>query len=172
MLMVLLVVFMILSVVMSIWALVIIFKRSILGGLLTLFLGLPILYYLIVGWGKEEGDIRKPFFLSVIFYVIAIGAGFKYVSNTADEFKQQFEVPASAARRAPLFPEPASNPSAERVRVRDTTPALRPTTAPQYPAQRVETVRTAREAPRRQRPAQTDCVYKPVMTDEDMAKCR
>jgi hypothetical protein len=171
MLMVLLVVFLILSVVMSIWALVIIFKRSIVGGLLTLFLGLPMLYYLIVGWGKEEGDIRKPFFLSIIFYVIAIGAGFKYVSSTADEFKQQFEVPAPTARRAPLFPEPAPTRAAESVRVRD-TPAPRPAAAPQFPAQRVETVRTAREEPRRQKPAQSDCIYKPVMTDEDMAKCR
>ena len=177
MLIALLVVFLILSVAMSIWALVIIFKRSILGGVLSLIFGLPMLYYLIVGWGKEEGDIRKPFFLSVIFYFMAIGAGFKLVSSAGDEMKQQLEMQAPAARRAPLFPEPAPTrttesaprpretaPPAEMVRVRETPQATGvPRPAAQRPAAREE---------RRQQASQGGCVYKPVMTDEDIAKCR
>ena len=183
--MILLIVFMILSFAMSIWALVIIFKRSVLGGVLTLFLGLPMLYYLVIGWGKEEGDIRKPFFLSVIFYLMAIGAGFKYISGAAGEFKE-LEVPAPTARRAPLFPDPAPTPAAaprvretappaEIVKVKDApaaqpaAPAAQPVAAPRAPVQRAV---ATKEEPRRPQAAQSNCVYKPVMTDEDLAKCR
>jgi hypothetical protein len=182
MLIALLVIFLILSFAMSIWAIVIIFKRSILGGVLTLVLGIPMLYYLVVGWGKEEGDIRKPFFLSIVFYLMALGAGFKLVSSASDEMKQQLEQQAAPApRRAPLFPEPAPTPAAaprardtappaEIVRVREAPAAAQPAaapraTAPQRPA-------PVREEPRRPQAAQSNCVYKPVMTDEDLAKCR
>ena len=156
--MVLLVVFLILSVVMSIWALVIIFKRSIVGGLLTLFLGIPMLYYLVTGWGKEGEDIKKPFFLSIIFYVIAIGAGVKLAANAAGEV-QRLDLSAPAARSAPRFREPAQ----------PVTPAAQPVAAPRAPVQRPVAVR---QEPRRPQAAQSNCVYKPVMTDEDMAKCR
>jgi hypothetical protein len=187
MLIVLLIIFMILSFAMSIWALVIIFKRSVVGGLLTLFLGLPMLYYLVIGWGKEEGDIRKPFFLSIIFYLVAIGAGVKYISSAAGEMQQQLEMQAPSARSASRVRGPALTPTesaprirdtappAEIVKVRDTpaaqpvTPAAQPVAAPRAPAPRPV---AAREEPRRPQASQSGCVYKPVMTDEDMAKCR
>jgi hypothetical protein len=40
------------------------------------------------------------------------------------------------------------------------------------PVERAEAYRPVQAPPARQKPAQSNCVYKPVMTDEDMAKCR
>jgi len=165
----LLIILMILSFGCSIWALVIIFKRSIVGGLLSLFLGLPMLYFLVTGWGKEGEDIKTPFFLSLILYGIAIAIGvsmgFSAAKEMEAEFKQQMSAPAS--RPAPSFREAPSAP--QNVRVSD-TPAPRPVAAPQ--ASGVPRTETVKLGPSRQRPLNNGCVYKPVMTDEDMAKCR
>lgn len=174
----LLVILIVLSFACSIWALVIIFKRSIVGGLLSLFLGLPMLYFLVTGWGKEGEDIKTPFFLSIILYGIAIAIGvsmgFGAAKQMQDELKQQMSAPP--ARTSPSFRE--SQPTAEPLRREPQAPATQPAFAPQpAPAQRMvvhreEPARPAQEAPRKQRPAQSNCVYKPVMTDEDIAKCR
>jgi hypothetical protein len=154
----------VLTLVTGIWALVIIFRRSIIGGLLSLFFGLPMLYFLVTGWGKEGEDIRTPFFLMFVLWAIAIAVGAKFYSNRVEE-ERQLELSAPA-QSTPRFREPA--PATESTRIRD-TPAAPPAAAPQFPVQRAETVK---EAPRRPKAAQSNCVYKPVMTDEDLAKCR
>jgi hypothetical protein len=163
MLFALLIVLIILSFACSIWALVIIFKRSIIGGLLSLFFGLPMLYFLVTGWGKEGEDIKAPFFLSLVLYGIAIAIGVSMGAGAAkdmqDGFKQQMSAPP--ARSAPSFREP-STPPPESVRISN-PPAPQATGVP-----RTDMVK---DAPRRKR-VQSDCVYKPVMTDEDIAKCR
>ena len=169
MLIALLVVFLVLSVVTNIWVLVIIFKRSILGGVLSLFFGLPILYFLVTGWGKEGQDIKFPFFLSFLFYAIAIAVGVKYTTGKVAE-AMQIEMPASATQRTPAFREPAPATDSTRFRETPAAPAARPVAAPQ--AGGVPRPEAGKEAPRRPRAAQGNCVYKPVMTDEDMAKCR
>ena len=145
-----LIVFMILSVVMSIWALVINFKRSIVGGLLTLFLGLPILYYLVIGWGKE-GETYASLFPVDHLLCHRHRRGVKYAFNAGDEFKQ-IDMSAPAARRLPCSPN-GSDPGS-RKRASQETPPPRPAAAPQFPAQRAEPVRTAREEPRRPKAAQ------------------
>lgn len=163
----------------NIWALVIVFKRSVIGGLLSLFLGLPILYFLVTGWGKEGEDIKKPFFLSFLFAGIGIALTFSMIGGAALDMQKQMEqqMQAPAARSTPSFREPAPAPAAERVR--DTAPASQPVAAPQraaapaaMPAYRAEKPKPVQQEPTRPKPAQGNCVYKPVMTDEDLAKCR
>jgi len=178
----------------SLWAIYIIFKRSLVGALLSLFLGIPILYYLVKGWGKEGEDIRKPFFASIILYAIAGALGVSMVTDSEELKKMQASEPpartapkASVATKQPEAPKAAEAPKpadapkpAEVVSVKAPpvpapspvaapAPAPSPRAAAPRPApQRVEPVR---EAPRAQQAAPT-CVYKAVMTDEDMARCR
>jgi hypothetical protein len=166
----------VLSFAASIWALVIIFKRSIIGGLLSLFLGLPMLYFLVTGWGKEGEDIRKPFFLSLILYGVAIAIGVSMGIGAAKDMQDQLQQQMSAppARSTPAFRE--TTPAAESVRT--SAPAQAPSIPsiqsipPQRTETRTETARPVQQTSSRPRRAQSDCVYKPVMTDEDMAKCR
>lgn len=153
----------ILIIVTNIWALVIIFRRSILGGVLSLIFGFPILYFLVTGWGKEGEDIRTPFFLTFILAGIALALGLSVSKNVVKELQPELSAPAT--RPAPSFREA---PASESTRVTD-TPRTLPADAPQAGMRRPEAVK---QAPRRQRPAQSDCVYKPVMTDEDLAKCK
>ena len=179
-----------LSFVTNIWALVIIFKRSVVGGLLSLFLGLPILYYLVTGWGKEGEDIKKPFFATLILWAIGI-AFFIFAAKDLVEASMQQMTPAApsapSARQAPAPREnirvqetPAPKPAAEPQPVAAPQPAIaaQPAAAPRPAAlqkvsnPRAETARPIQEAPRRPQAVQGGCVYKPVMTDEDMAKCR
>jgi hypothetical protein len=162
----------------NIWALVIIFKRSVIGGLLSFFFVLPILYFLVTGWGKEGEDIKKPFFLSFLFAGIGVALMFSMVGGAALDMQKQIDqqMQAPSARPGPSFREPA--PAAESSRVRDTAPAPQPVSAPQRPAApanpayRTEAPKPVQQAPSRPGPAQSNCVYKPVMTDEDLAKCR
>jgi hypothetical protein len=159
-------IFIALAVITNIWVLVIIFRRSILGGLLSLFFGLPILYFLVTGWGKEGEDIRTPFFLSFLLCLFAIGVGLKAGLSAGEEAKQtDFSVPA--AQSTPKFREPA--PATDSARTRE-APRTQPVAAPQ--AAGVPRPEAVKLGPSRQRPARSDCVYKPVMSDEDMAKCR
>lgn len=51
--MMLLIGFLVLFVGPWIWMLVIIFRRSVVGGLLTLLFGFPAFYFLVPGWGEE-----------------------------------------------------------------------------------------------------------------------
>jgi len=168
----LMVLFIALSVATNIWMLVIIFKRSIVGGLLSLFFGLPVLYFLVTGWGKEDQDIKKPFFLSLLLAGLAGACAFSTMKGMADDVRKQLDdqkqLSAPATRSAPSFREPSS-PPAGSVRISN-PPEQRTVAAPQQ-ATGVPRPEAAKPAPRRQR-AQSDCVYKPVMTDEDLAKCR
>jgi hypothetical protein len=56
------------------WLVARIGKSSIIGAILTFFLGLPALYFLFKHWGDEELDIRVPFFVSLIPLALAIVA--------------------------------------------------------------------------------------------------
>ena len=165
----LLVIAVVMSLVTTVWSLVIIFRRSILGGVLSLLFGLPMLYYLVTGWGKEGEDIKLPFFLNIACWLVVGAVAMKSAKNMVEEAMQR-QASEPAVHSTPRFREPS--PAAENVRVRDSSPPVRaaqPAFAPQVSEQRTG---GAKEAPRRQRPAHSDCVYKPVMTDEDMAKCR
>ena len=165
----------IVSIVTTIWALVIIFKRSVLGGVLSLFFGLPMLYFLITGWGKEGEDIKFPFFLNIFCWVIVGAVAFTTAPKLLDEAGLR---PASgtAPRGASSFRD--TTPASDGAHFRETSntqPMAAPRPSSQPPAslrQPVQQVEVKKEAPRRQRRAHSDCVYKPVMTDEDMAKCR
>jgi hypothetical protein len=160
----------IVSIVTSIWALVIIFKRSVLGGVLSLFFGLPILYFLVTGWGKEGEDIKFPFFLNIFCWLIVGAVAFTTVPKMVDEAGLR---PSSGG--ASSFRD--TSPASDGARFRETS-NTQPMAAPrssQPPAslrQPVQQAEVKKEAPRRQRAARSDCVYKPVMTDEDIAKCR
>lgn len=165
----LLVIAVVMSLVTTVWSLVIIFRRSVLGGVLSLLFGLPILYYLVTGWGKEGEDIKVPFFLNFACWLVVGAVAMTSAKNLVEEaVRRQASEPA--AHRTPRFREPA--PAAENMHVRDTSPstqATQPAFAPRLPEQRTGGVK---EAQRRPRAAHSDCVYKPVMTDEDIAKCR
>lgn len=56
------------------WLIARIGKGSIIGAILTFFLGLPALYFLFKHWGDEELDIRVPFFVNLIPLALAIVA--------------------------------------------------------------------------------------------------
>jgi hypothetical protein len=153
-------------------------KRSIIGGLLSLFLGFPVLYFLVTGWGKEGQDIKKPSSCPS-----SLGHRRRDRHVVAKEFVDLTmpQEPVQPVRPTPPFRDPTPPDS---IRINETpaapaAPSPRPVTVtqpapePRMPAQRTEPARTiVREAPRPSRPAQSNCVYKPVMTDEDMAKCR
>jgi len=70
-----------LSLATNVWMFVIIFRRSVPGGALSLVLGFPILYYLVKGWGKEGEDIRVPFFLTIVLLSIATAVGLTSFGN-------------------------------------------------------------------------------------------
>ena len=163
----------IVSLVTTIWSLVIIFKRSILGGLLSLFFGLPMLYYLITGWGKEGEDIKLPFFLNIICWVIVGAVAFKSAPSMLEEAGMR-PSPGASSRSSSSFRD--TTPSSDRGRFTETSNTAAPRPATQPPASLLrpayQQTEAAKEAPRRPRPAHSDCVYKPVMSDEDMAKCR
>jgi hypothetical protein len=176
-----------LSFVAWIWLLVIIFKRSILGGILSLLFTLPILYFLFTGWGKEGQDIKKPFFASLLFAILSGVIAATALKGAVEEGVEQAVAPprrpAAATREAPR--------PAENVRVSNPAPAA-PAPAPAVPAAipapqpihvpppsmqreppRAESSRPApKPAPERPKATSSPCVYKPVMTDEDLAKCR
>ena len=166
----------IVSLVTTIWSLVIIFKRSILGGLLSLFFGLPMLYYLITGWGKEGEDIKLPFFLNIICWIIVGAVAFKSAPSMLEEAGMR-PSPGTSSRGSSSFRD--TTPSGDGGRFRETS-NTQPMAAPRPPSQppasllrpAYQQTEVAKEAPRRARPAHSDCVYKPVMSDEDMAKCR
>jgi hypothetical protein len=169
-----------LAFITSIWALVIIFKRTIVGGLLSLFLGFPMLYFLVTGWGKEGQDIKLPFFLSLIFGCISYGVAISAAqSMIGDELQKVSTPPGQSAPSMRDMPRETPR-SQESLRVSNppaaappAAPAYTPAPPPQRPSLYTETPaqRPAQE-PRRPKAAQSNCVYKPVMTDEDMAKCR
>jgi outer membrane biosynthesis protein TonB len=201
----------ILSFACSIWALVIIFKRSVIGGLLTLFLGLPMLYYLVTGWGKEGQDIKKPFFLSILLWGIAAGVAMAAMGDMSKEMLEQMQEQQASTRPkgpapAPRKPEPApapkpaapiqvSAPAAPAAPATPATPAPQVAAPPPAPVEKPAAVAPAAPAPRaaaseppaprasapapapakeapRTLGTATACVYKPVMTDEEIARCR
>ena len=185
MLMVVITIASIVSIVTTIWSLVIIFKRSVLGGLLSLFFGLPILYYLVTGWGKEGEDIKLPFFLNIVVWAVAFAVVFAAIPKmpTETDLAPSF---GTSSRSSPGFREPSPSSGGGRFTETSNTQPLeapRPSSRPPEPMRPPESMRprlpqtevareVVKEAPRRPRPAHSDCVYKPVMTDEDMAKCR
>jgi hypothetical protein len=170
--------------VANIWALVIIFRRSTVGGVISFLFILPVFYYLVTGWGKEGQDIKKPFFASVALWVIGVVLMAFGAKDLVQESMQQMSPPASSApsaRQAPAPREnirvqetPAPKPAAEPQPLAAPQPAAAPlpVAAPKAPAPRAAIARPVQEAPRPLQAAPSPCVYKPVMTDEDMAKCR
>jgi hypothetical protein len=161
----------------TIWMFVIIFRRSVVGGVLSLLFALPVFYYLFTGWGKEGEDIRMPFFLSLAPLAIAIVMGAMYI-NSEIEARRRGELPSERVLRqeAPVdrktrtsAPAVAKEPVIEAPAA---TPAPAPVAKPRPVVQHSEPVRMpVKEVPPK-RKAESACVFKPVMTDEDMAKCR
>ena len=171
----------------SVWCYVIIFKRSVIGGILTVVFGFPMFYYLFTGWNEEEGDIKLPFFLSFVFMLAGIGIGMTAIWNQAKHAAEA--VPSAPAMRASQSPMRESAPAPAPVQALPSTSAVakpaQPMAEPPRQATRIsdpipqpravpapEPRRVAAPEPRRPKVAQSDCVYKPVMTEEDLAKCR
>jgi hypothetical protein len=164
----------------SIWMLVIIFKRSVVGGLLSALFGFPVFYFLFTGWGKEGEDIRKPFFIGLAPFAIGIVVAFMYFNSMVEEAKRGRESPSETVlrqatpvdRKTRTSPTVAKEPMVEAPAAHQPVAVPEPAAKPRPVAQRSEPVRTpVTEVPQR-RKAASDCVFKPVMTDEDMAKCR
>src|SRR4051812_19461606 len=159
----------------TIWMLVIIFKRSVLGGVLSLVLGFPVFYYLFTGWGKEGEDIRKPFFIGLAPFAIAIVVAIMYFNSMVEEAKRGGEFPSERVLRqeAPADRKTrASPPAVAREPVEAPVAAPEPVAAPVAKPQPVvrhsEPVRMPpKEAPQKRKAQVSDCVFKPVMTDEE-----
>ncbi len=100
--------FIVISFGLWLWLVIRIGKTSVIGAILTFFLGLPALYYLFRNWGDEELDIRVPFFVNLIPLVLAI------VAAVALPGYQDYVITAKAAEQQQQAAVDKSNPEMER----------------------------------------------------------
>ena len=170
----------VISFVAFIWVIFKIGRHSIIGAILSFFLLLPIFYYLFKLWGDEENDIKVPFAISFGPALVATLWGIFFLAGDITEYflarhKEGGKLEMAAP---PLTPTPAKEAPAVAVPTTVTVPAPAPVRTPApvaapRPVQRAEVAREpAKEPPHRGKVQVSNCVFKPVMTDEDMAKCR